>query len=85
MDLSSLWGSSVNDDINPVEFSMHYIKLDQVISMAIKHGSGALMAKFDVKTAYCNIMVHPDDWYNLGMRWHLGSQEGDAPDANWSH
>ena len=62
-------GSSVNDGIDPDEFSMHYIKLDQVISTVLKHGPGALMAKFDVEAAYRNIAVHPDDRYLLGMKW----------------
>ena len=69
VDLSSPRGSSVNDGIDPDEFSMHYIKLDQVISMVLKHGPGALMAKFDVEAAYRNIAVHPDDRYLLGMKW----------------
>ena len=43
-----IW-SSINDGFNP-EFSL-----------VIKHGPAALMAKFDVKTAYRNIAVHPDD------------------------
>ena len=48
---------------------MHYIKPDQIISMVLKHGPGALMAKFDVEAAYRNIAVHPDDRYLLGMKW----------------
>lgn len=36
---------------------MHYIKLDQIISMIAKHGSGALKAKLDVEAAYRNITV----------------------------
>ena len=69
MDLSSPRGSSLNDGIDPDEFSMHYIKLDQIISMVLNHGPGALMAKFDVEAAYRNIAVHPDDRYLLGMKW----------------
>ena len=69
MDLSSPQGSSVNDGIDPDEFSMHYIKLDQIISMVLKHEPGALMARFDVKAAYRNIAVYPDDQYLLGMKW----------------
>ena len=49
---------------------MHYIKLDQIISMVLKHLPGALMATFDVEAAYRNIAVHPDDRYLLGMKWH---------------
>ena len=62
-------GSSKNDGIDPDEFSMHYIKLNHIISMVLKHGPGTLMAKFDVKAAYPNIAVHPDDRYPLGMKW----------------
>ena len=68
MDLSSPHGSSVNDGIDPDEFSMHYIHLDQIINMTAKHGPGALMAKFDVEAAYHNIAVHPDDRYLLGTK-----------------
>jgi len=53
-------GSSINNDIDPDEFSMHYINLNQIICMVLKHGPGALMAKFDVEAAYRNIAVHPD-------------------------
>ena len=69
VDLSSPQGASVNDGVSSDEFSMHYIKLDQIISMIAKHGSGALMAKFDVEAAYRNIAVHPEDRYLLGMKW----------------
>ena len=69
MDLSSPHGSSVNDGIDPDEFSMHYIHLDQIINMIAQLGPGALMAKFDAEAAYCNIAVHPDDRYLLGMKW----------------
>jgi len=27
------------------------------------------MAKFDVKSAYRNVPVHPSDRYLLGMKW----------------
>ena len=40
VDLSSPHGSSVNDGIDPDEFSMHYIHLDQIINMIAKHGRG---------------------------------------------
>ena len=69
VDLSSPHGSSVNDGIDPDEFSMHYIHLDQIIKMIAKHRPGALMTKFDVEAAYRNIAVHPDDHYLLGMKW----------------
>ena len=69
VDLSSPNGCSVNNGNDPGEFSMHYIHLDQIINMIAKQGPGALMAKFDVEAAYCNIAVHPDNRYLLGMKW----------------
>ena len=38
--------------------------------MVSSYGPGALMAKFDVESAYWNIPVHPDNRFLLGMRWH---------------
>ena len=43
---------------------MQYVTIDEFID-----GQGALMAKFDVATAYRNIAVHPEEQYLLGMRW----------------
>ena len=69
VDLSSPGGSSVNDGINAEDFSLQYVRLDEIISMVNKYGPGALMAKFDVEAAYRNIPVHPLDRYLLGMKW----------------
>jgi len=69
VDLPSLGSSSVNDGINPEEFALQYIRVDQIINMVSKYGPGALMAKFDVEAAYRNIAVHPSDRYLLGMKW----------------
>ena len=69
MDLSSPAGASVNDSINPDEFTLQYISVNQIIRMVSQFGRGALMAKFDVEAAYRNIAVHPSDRYLLGMRW----------------
>ena len=66
VDLSSPAGSSVSDGINPDEFTLHYIKVDQIISLVSQFGRGALMAKFDVESAYRNVPVHPSDCYLLG-------------------
>ena len=62
-------GASVNDGINAQDFSLQYIKVDQFIRMVSRYGPGALMAKFDVESAYWNIPVNPDDRFLLGMRW----------------
>ena len=59
----------MNDGINPDEFSLHYITVDQVIRMVSQFGKGALMAKFDVESAYRNIAIHPSDRFLLGIKW----------------
>ena len=68
VDLSSPTKSSVNDGINPKDFPLHYITVDQVICLVSQFGAGALMAKFDVESAYRNVLVHPLDLYLLGMK-----------------
>lgn len=39
--------------------------------MVSRYGCGASMAKFDVKAAYQNIGIHPDDHSLHSMKWHL--------------
>ena len=69
VDLSSPAGSSVNEGILPEDFPLHYIKLEEIVSMVSRFGPGALMAKFDVESAYRNIPVHPSDRFLLGIKW----------------
>ena len=60
---------SVNDGINPDEFTLHYLAVDQIICLVSCLGKGTLMAKFDVESAYHNVPVHPSDRFLLGMKW----------------
>ncbi|MEM6772491.1 MAG: reverse transcriptase domain-containing protein, partial [Bacteroidota bacterium] len=69
IDLSALEGRSVNDGIDPDNFSLQYIKVDDVITMVGRLGVGALMAKFDVLSAFRNVPIHPADRHLLGMKW----------------
>ena len=69
MDLFSPGGLSTNDGIDPDEFPLQYIRLDQIISMVSNYSRGALMAKFNIEATYRNTAVHPSDRYLLGMRW----------------
>ena len=43
--------------------------LDKVIRLVSQFGRGALMAKFDVESAYRNVPIHPLERYLLGMKW----------------
>ena len=48
---------------------MSYVSIDQVVDCILNFESGALMAKIDIKQAYRNIPVHPDDRHLLAMQW----------------
>ena len=69
LDMSSPLGSSVNEGINPNDYPLQYIRVDDIVKMVYKFGRGALMAKFDVESAYRNIAVHPSHRFLLGMKW----------------
>ena len=69
IDLSSPAGWSVNDGIEKELCLMSYISIDRVVDYILRFKPGALMAKIDIKQAYRNIPVHPDDRHLLGMQW----------------
>ena len=53
-------GRSVNDGIDKELASLSYVSVDDV---------AAVMAKMDIRQAYCNVPVHPTDRFLLGMSW----------------
>ena len=71
VDLSAPDGFSVNDGISKEQCSLKltYTSVDDVIKCILQLGQGALLAKLDIKQAYRNVPVHPDDRLLLGMRW----------------
>ena len=69
LDLSSPDGHSVNDGIRKDNFTVQYMKVDDIIDGIVLLGRGTLLAKFDVKSAYRIIPVHPNDHYLLSMQW----------------
>ena len=68
IDLSSPNGHSVNDGISKELASLTYISVNDVVRGLLQRGRGALLAKMDIKQAYRNIPVHPQDRLLLGMR-----------------
>ena len=62
-------GSSVNDHINSVDFSLQYIRVDDAIRQIVSTCPGALLTKFDIRNAFRLIPVHPQDWPQLGIHW----------------
>ncbi|XP_028416203.1 uncharacterized protein LOC114540089 [Dendronephthya gigantea] len=69
LDLSSPDLHSVNDGVPRDPFSLHYISVDDAVKILVQLGPGALMAKFDVESAYRNIAMRPDERYLFGIRW----------------
>ena len=54
-------GHSVDDHIPQENFSLQYIRLDDAIKIVQELGRGCYMAKTDIKSAFRNIPVHPED------------------------
>lgn len=73
LDLSSPNGSSVNDGIEKELTSLSYVSVDDVVAQVLRRGRGTMMAKMDIKRAYRNIPVHPNDRLLLGMKWAGGT------------
>ena len=69
VDLSHPEGQSVNDGISDALCSFTYVSVDTAAQAALQTGRGTLMAKVDIRKAYRNIPVHPDDRWLLGMSW----------------
>ena len=69
VDLSSPKGKSVNDGISPELASVQYSSVDHLASLVRQSKRGALLVKADIKEAYRNIPVHPDDHHLLGIKW----------------
>ena len=67
--LSAAAGSSVNDHIPREPFSLLYSTTDDAVCMLMTLGTGALMVKADLKSAFRMIPVRPQDWELLGMQW----------------
>ena len=61
--------TSVNAHISPTDYSLHYISVDNAISIIQSLGQGCFMSKLDIKSAFRNIPVHPSNWELLGMKW----------------
>ena len=69
VDLSAPEGFSVNDSIDKELCSISYVSVDNVAEAVLHLGQGALLAKVDVKEAFRNIPVAPEDRLLLAMLW----------------
>ena len=55
--------------IDPELCSLHYTTVEDVAHIITDVGSGALLAKFDIESAYRLIPVHPQDRPLQAVRW----------------
>ena len=69
LDLSSPRGASVNDGISPELCHLQLASVDDAVQLILKLGPGTQLAKLDIKQAYRNVPVHPQDRWLLGMQW----------------
>nr|XP_040033418.1 uncharacterized protein LOC120819784 [Gasterosteus aculeatus aculeatus] len=60
---------SINSLIPPELFSLHYISVDNAISLIKRAGQGAWLSKVDVKDAFKIVPIHPAQWHLFGIRW----------------
>lgn len=68
MDLSSPEDHSVNASIPPELCSLRYPSFNATAWLILAHGPGALLSKLE---AYWMVLVHPDDWFLMAMRWKM--------------
>ena len=69
VDLSSPTGASINDFVDPGLCSLSYASVEDAAAFVFRAGKGALLAKLDIKSAYRNVPVHPEDHHLLGICW----------------
>jgi len=68
IDLSHPKSNSVNDGIPKILCGLSYITID-AIHRIILLGPNSLLAKLDIKSAFCLLPVHPADRHLLEMEW----------------
>ncbi len=68
-DLSFPPGRSVNDHIDPDQFTLTYVTVDQVAQACTKFDKPCFLAKSDLSNAFKHILVNPKYWHLLGFSW----------------
>lgn len=60
-------GASINDGI-PLKFAcIAYENLDHALGIIAQLGRGCYIAKLDIKSAFYNLLIHPEDYHLLGF------------------
>ena len=69
LNLSSPAGHSVNNGIVGEDYSLQYMKVDDIIVSIMRLERSSLMAKFEVQNAYRIVPADREDRQLLGMEW----------------
>ena len=69
VNMSAPQGASINDLVSESVCSLSYVSVDDTADGIVRLGMGALLAKIDIKSAYRNVPIHPDDRWLMGMYW----------------
>ena len=67
--LSAPLGSSINDFIDPLVYTLNYCTVDDAYAIVNTLGPGTLLSKIDLKNAFRLIPVRPEDWNLPGICW----------------
>ena len=59
----------MNNGIDPALCSLSYTSVNDAAAEICAMGRGTLLAKLDIKNAYCIVPVHPEDCPLLGTKW----------------
>ena len=70
VDLSYPKHHSVNDGIPKHLCSLMYVTVDNAIAIILESGPNALLAKADIKHAFCLLPIHSADRHLLTMEWN---------------
>jgi hypothetical protein len=61
-------GGSINDGIDRDLCKVHYASFDDAVSLVVRAGKGAHMAKADIESAFRLLPIHPNDFHLLGIQ-----------------
>ena len=78
VNMSSSEGLSINNGIDESPSTMSHVGVVDVIKGIVLYSKAARLTKVDVRRAYCNIPMHPNNTWLMGMQWE-GSLYVDTP------
>ena len=69
LDLSQPRNNSINEGITKEDYRVYYEPFDNATDLVKQFGTGCLLSKVDIKSAFRLLPVKPCEWRLLGMHW----------------